>query len=302
MKNRNTIKLDRTDRIFHICNNIFLLLSIAVVAIPLLNVVSQSFSSPSAVLNGKVMLLPVGLTAESYTYVFHNDSIISGYLNSILYTVSGTILSVALTLIAAYPLSRKDLVGRNPIMGLFLFTMIFSGGMIPTYLLVRDLHMLDTIWALILPNALSVYNMIIARTFFVNTIPNELYEAAEIDGANDFTVFFRIAIPLSKSIIAVQVLFYAVGLWNMYFDALIYLNDSAKYPLQLVLRNIMTSAQVQSQMVEATGTVSNSSEMLALTESLKYATIVCASVPVLLLYPFIQKHFTRGIMIGTVKG
>ena len=302
MKDKNAIKLSRQDRIFHIFNDIFLLLAIIIVAVPLLNVLSQSFSDPSDVLNGRVMLLPVNPTIESYTYVFHNDSIMSGYLNSIIYTVSGTVISVILTLIAAYPLSRKDLVGCGPIMWLFLFTMIFSGGMIPTYLLVRDLHMLDTIWALIIPNALSVYNMIIARTFFINTIPSELYEAAEIDGASDLTVFFRIALPLSKSIIAVQVLFYAVGLWNMYFDALIYLNDSAKYPLQMVLRNIMTSAQVQSQVVEATGSVSNTSEMLALTESLKYATIVCASVPVLLLYPFIQKHFSRGIMIGTVKG
>lgn len=293
--------MSRGDRIFSFCNYLFLLLCLLIVAFPLLNVLSESFSDPSAVLNGQVMLFPVGFTFKTYTYVFRNHSIMSGYLNSFVYTALGTLVSLALTIMAAYPLSRKNLYGRGPILFLFTFTMLFGGGMIPTYLLIKDLHMIDTLWALIIPNALSVYNMIIARTFFMSTIPNELYEAAEMDGASDMVVFFRIVLPLSKSILAILVLFYAVGIWNMYFDALLYINTPDKYPLQLVLRNIMTSVQSQNDMVKATGVV-QSTDLLAITEALKYATIVCASVPVLALYPFIQKHFTKGVMIGTLKG
>jgi putative aldouronate transport system permease protein len=301
LKRSNRIKLSARNVVFHIFNNIFLFLCLFLVAVPLVNVLSQSLSSPSAVLNGKVTLLPVDFTVKSYGYVFRDDTIMTGYANSILYTVVGTVIAVVMTVLAAYPLTRKKLHGQKFFLFLFTFTMLFGGGMIPTYLVIKDLGMIDKIWALVIPNAISIYNMIIARTFFMNTIPYELYEAAEIDGANDFTVFFRIVIPLSGSILAVLTLFYAVGLWNMYFDALIYINTSTKYPLQLVLRNIMTSARVQSQMVQATGVV-QSTEMLALTESLKYTTIVCASVPVLALYPFIQKHFTKGVMIGTLKG
>jgi putative aldouronate transport system permease protein len=297
----NKIKLSRSNILFNLVNNLFLLLCVLTVAVPLVNVLSQSLSSPAAVLNGKVTLIPVDFTVKSYGYVFHNNSIMTGYANSILYTAVGTAIAVAMTILAAYPLTRKKLHGQKFFLFLFTFTMLFGGGMIPTYLVVKGMGMIDTMWALIIPNAISVYNMIIARTFFMNTIPNELYEAAEIDGANEFTVFFRIVIPLSSSILAVLTLFYAVGLWNMYFDALIYINTASKYPLQLVLRSIMTSARVQSQMVQATGAV-QSTEMLALTESLKYTTIVCASLPVLALYPFIQKHFTRGVMIGTLKG
>lgn len=301
MAKANQIKLSFHDRIFHVCNDLFLFICLVIVIIPLLNVVSQSISDPSAVLNGKVTLLPVDFTLKTYGYVFHDKSILTGYSNSILYTVTGTLISVFLTLLAAYPLTRKNLPGKKILMFLFTFTMLFGGGMIPTYLLVKNLGMIDSMFALIIPNALSVYNMVVARTFFMSTIPNELYEAAEIDGANDFVVFGKIVLPLSKSIIAVLTLFYAVSLWNMYFDALIYINTATRYPLQLVLRNIMTSARIQSSIVQATGVV-QSSDMMAITEALKYATIVCASVPVLILYPFIQKHFTRGVMIGTLKG
>lgn len=301
MKNSNRIKSEKRDIVFHIINYTFLTICMILIIIPLMNVVSQSVSAPSAVLNGKVTLLPVDFTLKTYSYVFKDKLIMTGYMNSIIYTVLGTIISVIITLIAAYPLSRTTLFGKGWFMLIFTFTMLFNGGMIPTYLLIKDLNMIDTMWAIILPNALSVYNMVVARTFFINTIPNELYEAAEIDGASDFRVFLKIALPLSKSIIAVLVLFYAVGLWNVYFDAMIYLNSSELYPLQVVLRNIMTSASTQSKMVEATGAV-QSTDMLAITEALKYATIVAASVPVLLLYPFVQKHFVKGVMIGTLKG
>lgn len=295
------VKLDARDKWFHTINFIFLGLCIIIIAIPLLHVVSQSLSSPSDVLNGRVTFVPVNFTVKTYGYVLRDKNIMSGYRNSLYYMAVGTAIFVTLTILAAYPLSRRDLFGRKTLLFLFTFTMLFGGGMIPTYLVVRQLKLLDSIWALVLPNAISAYNIIIARTFFQTSIPGELYEAAEIDGASDTLVFFRVVLPLSASIIAVMVLFNAVWLWNMYFDALIYLNTSSKYPLQMVLRNIMTSAQVQSAMVEATGKVA-STEMLALTEALKYTTIVCASVPVLALYPFIQKHFTKGIMIGTLKG
>ncbi len=298
----NTIKLGKSNVGFHVLNNLFLTLCLIIVAVPLVIVLSQSISDPSAVLNGRVTLMPVGFTLKTYTYVFADRMIMTGYVNSIIYTVIGTAIAVFLTVCASYALSVKSLRGGRFILLLFTFTMIFSGGMIPTYLQIRSLKMIDTLWAIILPNAVSAYNLIIARTFFMNTIPGEIYESAEIDGASDMGMFVRIALPLSGSIIAIMALFYAVGLWNVYFDALIYLNSSDKYPLQMVLRNIMSNAQIQSQMVESTGSTVKNTEMMALTEALKYATIVCASVPMLILYPFIQKHFTKGLMIGSIKG
>ncbi|MGB8454155.1 MAG: carbohydrate ABC transporter permease [Anaerocolumna sp.] len=298
---KNNIKTSHQDRIFHFINGIFLALCTLCILIPIINVLSSSISNPSDVLNGKVTFLPVNFSLKSYSYVFKDNSIISGYLHSILYTVAGTIISVTMTILAAYPLSRKILKGKKVLLSFFIFTMFFSGGLIPTYIVVKNLHMLNTIWAVIIPNCLSVYNIIIARTFFNDQIPVELYEAAEIDGANDYDVFFRIVIPLAKAIIAVMALFYAVGLWNMYFDAVLYLNSYDKYPLQVVLRNIMNNAQVQAAMVQATGRMTDT-DSLAITESLKYTTIVCASVPMLILYPFVQKYFTKGVMIGSLKG
>ena len=211
------------------------------------------------------------------------------FFRLILYTVLGTLISVSITVLAAYPLSRKELRGKKFFNWLFLFTMMFSGGMIPTYLVVKDLHMINSIWAVIIPNCLSIYNMIIARTFFNTEIPQEIYEAAEIE------------LPLSKAVLAVLVLFYAIGIWNMYFDAILYLNSYDKYPLQVILRDIMSDAQTQANMVQATGKMS-SSAVLAMTESLKYTTILCASIPMLVIYPFVQKYFAKGVMIGSVKG
>jgi putative aldouronate transport system permease protein len=298
---KNVIKTSRQDRVFHIFNGILLLFCSICILIPTINVLSSSISNPSDVLNGKVTLLPVHISLKSYSYVFKNNSIMSGYMHSIYYTVVGTIVAVIMTILAAYPLSRRELRGKKVFIGMFMFTMIFSGGLIPTYIVVKNLHMLNTIWAVIIPNCLSVYNMIIARTFFNSSIPVELYEAAEIDGANDYDVFFKIVLPLAKAIIAVLALFYAIGLWNIYFDAVLYLNSNDQYPLQVILRNIMNNAQVQASMVEATGKMADT-DALAITESLKYTTIVCATVPMLLIYPFIQKYFTKGVMIGSVKG
>ena len=295
------IKLDRRDAWFHFFNDIFLGLCIVLIVVPLLNVVSSAISAPSDVLNGRVLLWPKHVTLTTFSYVFKDKNLMSGYWNSIVYMVVGTVISVTVTMLAAYPLSRKELRGKQLLMFLFTFTMYFSGGMVPTFLVIRQLRMIDSIWAVVLPNALSAYNLIIARTFLTTSIPSDLYEAAEIDGAGDWRVFRSIVLPLSNSILAVMTLLYAVGLWNLYFDAILYLNSSDKYPLQVVLRNIMTSAQMQSSMVEATGAV-QSGEMLAITESLKYTSIVCASVPMLLLYPLIQKHFSKGMMIGSIKG
>ena len=291
----------REDRVFHLLNYLFMILCSICILVPFMNIISSAFSDPSAVLNGKVTLLPVNPSLQGFKYVFQNKLIGTGYLNSILYTVLGTLISVSITVLAAYPLSRKELKCKKFFNWLFLFTMMFSGGMIPTYLVVKDLHMINSIWAVIIPNCLSIYNMIIARTFFNTEIPQEIYEAAEIDGAGDFTTLFKIVLPLSKAVLAVLVLFYAIGIWNMYFDAILYLNSYDKYPLQVILRDIMSDAQTQANMVQATGKMS-SSAVLAMTESLKYTTILCASIPMLAIYPFVQKYFAKGVMIGSVKG
>lgn len=293
--------MSREDRIFHILNYMFLVLCIVVIIVPLLNIVSSAFSEPSNVLNGKVTFFPVGFSVKSFQYVFKNNQIITGYLNSIVYTVLGTFISVGMTILAAYPLSRKELKGKRFFTALFLFTMFFSGGLIPTYLVVKELHLIDTMWSVLIPNCLSVYNLVIARTFFAVQIPTELYEAAEIDGAGDFAVFGKVVLPLSKSIMAVLSLFYAVSLWNLYFDAVLYLNSYDKYPLQVVLKEIMMNSTIQANMVEVAGSMIGS-DTLALTESLKYSTILCACVPMLLIYPFVQKHFSKGIMVGALKG
>ena len=298
---KNTMQMSNEDRILHVFNDIFLILCLIVVIVPMMNVVSCAFSDPSNVLNGRVSFLPVGLSVKSFTYVFKNKLILTGYRNSVIYTLLGTLISVIITIIAAYPLSRRELKFKGLFTGLFMFTMLFGGGLIPSYLVVKRLNLVNTMWGVLIPNSLSVYNMIIARTFFASQIPADLYEAAEIDGAGDYTVFFRIALPLAKPILAVLSLFYAVGLWNMYFDAVLYLNSYDQYPLQVILKEIMTNATTQAAMVKATGQIA-SAETLAMTESLKYSTILCACVPMLAIYPFVQKYFAKGLLIGSLKG
>lgn len=292
--------INGVDLLFDIISNAFLIIGMLIVVIPLVNIISQSFSDPASVLAGKVILLPVKPTLVGYSKIISSNVILSGFLNSIIITVVGTLLSVSLTIMAAYPLARKNLYGRGVILWLFTFTMIFNGGLIPTYLLVQSLGLIDSRLALILPNAVAAWNVIISRTFFLNTIPDELYEAATIDGSSDLKTFFRIVLPISKPIVAVMTLFYAVGIWNAYFDALIYLQTQYKYPLQLVLRNILISSQLQAQMMASQAT--DQSAQLALSEVLKYAVIIFSSLPLMILYPFIQKYFVKGIMIGAVKG
>lgn len=294
------IKESRSDVIFHVCNTILLLLCFIIVAVPLLNVLASSLSTPNAVVTGKVGIWPVGWNIDAYIQIFQSRMLLTGYANSILYTVVGTIINIVMTVMAAYPLAIKKFVGRNVFTGLFVFTMIFSAPLIPTYLNIRDLGLIDSMWALVLPGAISVYNMIIARTYFQNSIPEEMLEAAGLDGANDTQILLRLVLPLSKSIIAVLTLYYAVSHWNSYFDPYIYLNSEEKFTLQVVLRNIMSTAAALQEM---TDTISaDQSQRAALIEVLKYAIIVFGSLPVILLYPFVQKHFVKGVMIGSLKG
>ncbi len=292
--------LSHSDRIFHIFNNLFLIVCFIVVFFPLANVVAQSFSSPASVVSGKVLFLPVKPSLIGYKNIMEDRELLSGFLNSFIYTVLGTLISVALTVTGAYPLARKTFAGKKVFTWIFTFTMIFNGGLIPTYLLVKDLNMRDTVWAMVLPNAVAVWNLFIARAFFENTIPDGLYEAAELDGCNDIRIFTSIVLPLSKPILAVLVLFYAIGIWNNYFDGLIYLTKASKFPLQLVLRNVLIKSQMQTILQASSG--QDQSEIMALTEVMKYSIIVFSSLPVMLLYPFIQKYFVKGIMIGSVKG
>jgi ABC-type glycerol-3-phosphate transport system permease component len=298
---RHTIKLSFSDRIFHLVNYIYLTIVFFVVLFPLINIVSQSLSSPGAVIAGKVFLWPVNFTLAAYKRIITNPDLIRGFLNSLFYTGFGTLLNVLLSIMAAYPLSRKDFYGWKIFIGLFVFTMLFRGGLIPSYMVVRALKLYNTRWAMILPSALSVWNVMLARTFFQNTIPTELYDAAEIDGASDFQVLVRVVLPLAAPIIAVLTLFYAVGHWNSFFHGLIYLRSKALLPLQVVLRNILANAEEIEAMVDVTLTA-NDAQVLALVEVLKYAIIVFASLPVLILYPFIQKYFVKGIMVGSLKG
>ena len=296
----DTFTVDRgADRAFSIVNYTILTLFLLAVAYPLIYTLSASFSDPRAVISGRMWLFPVDVTLDGYRAVFNNARIITGFQNSLFYTVAGTLASVVLTLLAAYPLSRRDLAGRNTIMFLFVFTLLFGGGLIPTYLVVRETGMLDTRWALIIPGALSVYNMIITRTFFQATIPDELLEAAQIDGCSDFRFLRDVVLPLSAPIIAVNALFYAVAQWNQYFNALIYLTNPDLFPLQLILREILVQNQVDLSQISD---VDKLMQRQNLSDLLKYSLIVVASAPVLIIYPFVQKHFVRGVLIGSLKG
>ena len=291
------------DKIFDAINNFLLVVVLSLVLLPLLFVLSASISDPTAVVTGNVWFWPVGVNIEAYTYIFKNSDIMIGYRNTIFYTVLGTCINLVLTTCAAYPLSRRDFVGRNVFMMLMVFTMYFSGGMIPVYLNIKNLGMIDTIWAMVLPGAISTMSVIIMRTFFQSTIPYELHESAIIDGATNLRVLWSIVLPLSKPVIAVLVLQYAVGHWNAVFNALLYINEKKLRPLQLVLRDVLIlriSLEDRAQMTEAD--LRTYSDQVKRAELLKYALIIVANVPVLMIYPFIQKYFVKGIMIGSVKG
>lgn len=286
-------------RAFHIFNYCFLTLVFLIVAYPLYFVLISSISSPSMVGTGQVVFWPKGITLEGYRSIFADDQIMTGYKNSILYTVLGVLFSVTTTIPAAYSLSRKDLPGRKTLMVLIVFTMYFSGGMIPTYLVVNKLHLTNTMWSLILPTMIVPYNLIIARTFFESSIPTELREAASLDGCSEFQFFSRIVMPLSGSIIAIMVLFYGVAQWNTYFNAMIYIKDQVLYPLQLVLRNILIENQVSADMLGDAALAAAKMERAGL---IKYVSIIVSAAPLLALYPFLQKYLVKGVLIGSVKG
>lgn len=294
----NKVRKSKEDQIFlTVCYIIISILTI-IVLYPMIYVVSASFSSGSAVAQGKVWLWPVEVTLDGYKAILKYKNIWIGYRNTIFYTVVGTFVNICLTMICAYPLARRNLRGRNAIMMIFVFTMLFNGGMIPNYILISKLKIINTPWAMILPGAISVYNMIVARTFIQQNISSELMDAAKIDGCNDVRIFYQIVLPLSKAIIAVLAMWYAVGHWNSYFNAFLYLNDKELYPLQIFLRELLVLGNVSSEMVDA----ETIAQLQNLKYLLKYTTIVIATAPLFAIYPFVQKYFVKGVMIGSVKG
>ena len=290
-------QLTASDRFFDIFIFILSIVLLFIIAYPLWFVIIASFSNAYQVNLGKVWLWPSGFNLLGYERVFADPRVWLGYRNTIFYTVLGTFISLSVILPAAYALSRKDLKGRNPIMMYFVFTMFFSGGLIPTYLTVRNFGLLNTVWVLVVPFSVSVYNIIISRTFFASTIPQELLEASKIDGCSDARFFVSVVLPLSSAIIAVLSLYCAVGHWNQFFLSLIYVRNQALVPLQMVLRDILLENRAYSDYVsDASG------DWAAIVEMMKYSLIIVATVPVMCIYPFIQKYFTKGVMIGAVKG
>ncbi|QGQ95219.1 carbohydrate ABC transporter permease [Paenibacillus psychroresistens] len=299
MIKRNVIGEPFGDRVFMFIIYAILIILLVLILYPLLHIVAASLSNSQAVIRGDVTIFPVDFTLIAYKSLLTNSTIYMGFLNTIFYTVVGTIIQVILTILLAFPLSRKEFVGRTILMMALLLTMFFEGGLIPTYMIVKFLHLLDTRWALIVPKALFVWQVIITVTFFKSIISDEVYESAQLDGCSDIGFIWRIVMPLSKPIIAVLVLMYAVSNWNSYFDALLYLQTSELYPLQLVLRNILVMNQV--------GTLSPKlaymmRQQQGLADLLKYALIVVSTLPIIIFYPFVQKHFVKGMMIGSLKG
>lgn len=299
MAAHTAIKETTGDRIFTIVNYAILGSLLTIVLYPLIYIVSASFSDARAVTAGRVWLWPVEPTLMGYAAIFKHKLLGTGFANSLFYTSVSTSIGIILTILAAYPLSRSDLPGRLTITFIFFFTILFNGGLIPGYLVVRDLGLLNTRWALLIPGAMSVWNILIARTYFQTTIPRELHEAAQLDGCDEFTHLRKIVLPLSGPIIAVLALFYAIGHWNSFFNALIYLRSQQLWPLQLVLREILVRNAINQNMMMD---VQNLELRQHLSELLKYSLMVVATVPLMVVYPFAQKHFVRGIMLGSIKG
>ena len=291
--------LGTDDKIFYIIVYTILTLFFIAVLYPCIFVVSASFSSGDAIQAGKVVLFPVDFSLEGYKTVFRTKDVLLGFRNSLFYTVVGTLLSLTLTMMAACALSRKDLPGRDGIMMFFSITMFFSGGMIPLYMVVKQLHMINTIWAILLPGAFGVYNMIMARTFIQTNVPDEMLDAARIDGCSDLKFITAVVLPLSKTIIAVLVLFYGVAMWNSYFSALIYLHNDQLYPLTLFLREILVLEMIDLSTITDPELQAQLAKMAA---GIKYALIVVSMIPILIIYPLIQKHIVKGVMIGAIKG
>lgn len=303
-KSSTLIKDTKADKVFLALVYVFLFLALAIVLYPLIYIISASISNPHMVNSGEMWLFPKDITWEGYQTLFGNQSIWRGYMNTIYYTALGTSINLAVTLPCAYALSRNDFYGRKAFTNFMLVTMFLSGGLIPSYLLIKDLGMLNTVWALVIPGAVSVYNVVVTRTFFQSTIPHEMEEAAIVDGCSDFRLFIQIVLPLSTPIIAVMALFYGVGHWNSFFSALIYLSDKSMYPLQMVLREILILQDLSSNTVNTMtadmASMLHSKQQLA--QVIKYGVMIVSSLPVIIIYPFLQKYFVKGMMVGSLKG
>jgi len=292
-----TIKPTRLDRVVLTITYILLTLAVLLVLGPLLYVAAASFMEPTALLNKGISFHLADYSVEGYKLILGNEAMLRGFMNAIYYSAAFTIVTVLISVFAGYPLSIDDFVGKKSFMSLFIITMFFGGGLIPTFLVVKQLGMLNTVWAIILPTAINVWNIILARTFFKG-IPKELKEAAKVDGASELLIFLRIVMPLSKPIVFVLALYAFVGQWNSYFDAMIYLEDQKLYPLQLVLRSILIQNQVDPGMITDRLAMA---EMKRLSEIIKYASIVISSLPLIVMYPFFQKYFEKGVMVGSLK-
>ena len=294
----NKIKRSMTDRVILFVGYSLLALFTAAVIVPMAYVVIASYMDPNVLNNQGISFQIKDWSLEAYERVMEDEMIWRGFANSFFYSVTATAISVFITLLAAYPMSKKELVGRKFFNALFVITMFFGGGLIPTFILMNKLRLVNTVWAILLPGAFNVWNMILARTFY-QSVSKELWEASQLDGASEIQYFFKILLPLCKSIIAVLVLWGFVGMWNSYFDAMIYLNDANLQPLQLVLRSILVQNTPQSGMI---ADIQSTAEMAKMAELLKYSTIVVSSLPLLVMYPFFQKYFDKGVMVGSVKG
>lgn len=294
------IKLTPVDRSFYVVVDVYLAICGIIVLLPLLHVLAQSLSDPMMVIAGRVSFFPINPTLDIYSQVIKSKNIMTGFMNTLFYAGVGTCLNLFMTVICAYPLARKSLWGRKVIVFIFTFTMMFGGGMIPTYLVIKQLGLIDTRAVMILPGAITVWNMIMCRTYFMSSIPEELYESASLDGASDIRILVSMVVPLSVPILAVMVLFYAVGHWNSYFDAMIYLNSPELYNIQLVLRNAINNVKSISE--NGASDMANMVKNEANGEAIKYVLIVITMIPVMIIYPFVQKYFIKGIMIGSIKG
>lgn len=289
-----------SDKIFDAVNLVLMCILVVVFAWPLWFVLISAFSDPSQVYAGKVLLFPKGFTTEAFQNILEYGAIWTGYRNTLFYTLVGTFLNVIMTVCAAYPLSRNDFAARKVILYLLLFTMYFNGGLVPTYMVVKEVGLIDTPWAMIIPGACSVYNVLITRTYFKNSIPETLFEAARLDGANSLQYLMKIALPLSKPILAVIGLYYAVGHWNDYYTALIYLRDVKLLPLQSALRDILLTTQLLGDDMNI-ALDANTVSRMKMAQTMRYSSIIVSVVPVLMVYPFVQKYFVKGVMIGSIK-
>lgn len=287
------------DMAFDIVNHALLIATFVIFVYPMFFVIIASISDPGAVWRGEVWILPKGVSFGGYKRILENGDIWTGYRNSLLYVVVGTSINLVMTITAAYPLSRHDFLPRSFLMKLYAFTMFFTGGLIPLYLLVKNLGMLNTLSAMVLPNAVAFWNIVIARTYFGTVIPKELHESASMDGCTDFRFLLQVVLPLSAPIVAVLALFYGVEHWNTFFNGLIFLRDRSRFPLQLILRDILLQSEVSDML---TGDPKAMEERMRQAETIKYGVIIIASVPVMFIYPLVQRHFVKGIMIGSLKG